>query len=175
MDNLDQVYYLAMESVSLLDNDEMGEQLAKVGSRNQKDFPKSVYEFAAKPVPLVEGAHVERYTLNISGAQTAFVDIHEIEETLIYIKIFFLFGIQQFIKTSSYDKKIDNLMHKNNGPPDMQASFKLRQFIGPKCLVYNPGDAVVITNNTIEMAQKEFQIHVYDFSLFDVLFPQAFY
>jgi len=174
MDNLDQVYYLAMESVGVLDNQEMGEQLAKINSRNQKDFPKYVYEFAVKPVPIFEGAEVERFTLNIPGAKTAFVDIHEVEEAFIYAKIFFLFGIQQFIKTSSYEKKIDALMHKNNGPPDMQASFKLRQFVGPKCLVYNPGDAVVITNNTTEMAQKEFQIHVYDFSLFDVLFPQAF-
>ena len=172
MNNLNQVYYLAMESISVLDNVEMAEQLSKIGSVNQKDFPKFVSDFAVKPQPIFGEASVERFTLNIPGSQKAFIDIHEIEETFIYAKIFFLFGIHQFLKISSYEKKIDGLMLENNGPPDMQASFNLRPHVGPNCLVYNPGDAVVITNSSVSMAQKEFQLHIYDFGIFEILFGQ---
>ena len=40
MNNLNQVFYLTKESIGLLSNSEMGDELKKIGSKNQKDFPK---------------------------------------------------------------------------------------------------------------------------------------
>jgi len=174
MDNVNQVYYLVMESLGILNNNELGEYLKKMGSFNQKDLPKFVSEHMVIPDTIVDGDVVDRFTLNIPGAKTAFIDVHSIDDTFIYAKLFFLFGIHQFMKIASYEKRIDTFMHENNGPPHMQASFKLRPIIGPNCLVYNPGDAVIVTNSIVTLSQKEHQIHIYDFTLFDLMFGQIF-
>jgi len=124
-----------------------------------------------KPEPMFQCDLVERFTLQIPGAQNAFIDTHEIDGITIYIKIFFLFNILQIINKSSYSKRIDNLMLKNNDFPNMQLSISFRKLTGQKnCYVYNHGNAVIISNSGISMAQQEFQIHIYDSDMFELLF-----
>ena len=53
MNNLNQVFYLTLESIGILDNIEMDKELKKIGSKNQKDFPNWVKEFAIKPVGII--------------------------------------------------------------------------------------------------------------------------
>ena len=171
MNNLNQVFYLAKESIGVLNNTEMSDKLKELGSKNQKDFPKWISEFAVQPVPILATASVDRFTLEVPGSKTAFIDIHEIDETFHYAKIFFLFGIHQFMKNSSYEKNIDTLMHENYDSPDMRASLKLRPLIGKDCLLYDSGDAIIVTSHSIVLTQKEFQIHIYDTELFALLFP----
>jgi hypothetical protein len=171
MNNLNQVFYLTKESIGVLDNSEMSDELKKIGSKNQKDFPKWISEFAVQPVPILATASVDRFTLEVPGAQTAFIDIHEIDDAFYYAKIFFLFGIHQFIKNSSYEKNIDSLMHENCGSPDMRASLQLKPIVGKDCLLYDSGDAVIVTNHSIVLTQKEFQIHIYEPEFFVLLFP----
>ncbi len=171
MNNLNQVFYLTKESIGVLDNSEMSDELKNIGSKNHNDFPKWMSEFAVQPVPILATASVDRFTLGVPGAQTAFIDIHEIDDAFHYAKIFFLFGIHQFIKNSSYEKNIDSLMHENCGSPNMKSSLQLRPLIGKNCLLYDSGDAVIVSNHLIVLTQKEFQIHIYEPDLFALLFP----
>ena len=62
-------------------------------------------------------------------------------------------------------------MHENCDSPDMRASLKLRPLIGKDCLLYDSGDAIIVTNHSIVLTQKEFQIHIYEPDLFVLLFP----
>ena len=174
MNNLNQVFYLTLESIGILDNIEMGEELKKIGSKNQKDLPNWVKEFAVKPVGIIETAQVDRFLISVPGANNACIDIHQIDDAFYYAKIFFLFGIHQFMKNSAYEKNIDSLMHENFAQPNMQSSLKFRPLIGKNCLVYTPGDVVVVTNRTTVLTQKEFQIHLYDPGLFDLTMGQIF-
>ncbi len=171
MDNLSQIYYLTMESIGMISNDEMGELLRKIGSVSHLELPEIFREIAIKPIPIIENAFVERFNINIKGSNHAFIDIHEMDDRLCYAKIFFLFGLHQLINIFSSEKKINSLMHENIGPPDMEASLTIRPFIGEKnSLVYNAGSSIVVTNNSIAITHKEFQIHIYESSFFRTLF-----
>jgi len=171
MDNLSQIYYLTMESIGTISNDQMGEHLRKIGSVSHLDLPRIFSEFAVKPVSVIENAIVERFNINIKGSNNAFIDIHEVEGKLCYAKIFFLFGLHQLIKISSSEKKINSLMNENIGPPNMEASLTMRGVILEKnSLVYNAGSSIVVTNNSITLTQREFQIHIYESSFFRLLF-----
>jgi len=174
MDNLHQVFYVALEAIGELDNAEFGDRLKKVKSINIRDFPAWIYESIVKPVPIVSDASVERYSIDIPGSNIAFIDNHEIHGVVCYSKLFFLFGVHQFLKSNKYSKIIDDLMFRNFGPPDMKTSLIMRPFVGNKCLAYRSDDVVVITDITTQLAQKEFQIHLYNYSFFQLISGNAF-
>lgn len=172
MKNLLPIYNVAIDSIDKINNEELSEKLIQLNCSNIKTLPNWIYQTMVKPQPIIPNANVERLSIHIKGSRNAFIDIHEIEGFVRYVKIFFLFGIAQFIKNSYYKKNIDTLMHENFGQPNMQSSFKIRLVIGKNCLVYTPGDAVVVTNHSIIFTQKEFQIHIYEPALFDLtMFP----
>lgn len=174
MDNLHQVFYVALEAIGELDNTELGNNLKKVKSTNIRDFPAWIYASIVKPMPIVSGASVERYSIDIPGSNIAFIDNHEIQGVVCYSKLFFLFGIHQFLKSSKYSKMIDELMLKNFGAPDMKTGLIMRPYVGDKCYVYRTDGTIIITNNTTQLTQKEFQIHLYNTSFFQSIIGKAF-
>ncbi len=163
MDNLQRIFYTASESIGVLCNEELEYNLSKLGASNIKKLPKWVWLEMGHPVPVVQGANVERLNFIIPGASLAYIDIHEIEDITIYIKIFIIFGIHKLLKHIKYNKVINDMMHKNYGTPNMETTISIKPYIGDGCLVYTGNrDHMVITNVSSTILLKEFQIHLYD-------------
>ena len=170
MNILDQLFYTVKDSIGVLDNVAMGEKLMQLNAVNQMSFPKWIADYYVKPVPIIESAIVDTFTIYIPSLIYSIIDIHEIESFVKYVKIIImidLIGLRQFVEILITRKKINTLMFHNFSSSNVEASQKLSALTGKKnCAVYSNNDLVVTTANSIYHLRKEFQIHVYDHELF---------
>jgi len=162
MNTIIPIFNTALNSINKINNEKLSEKFIKQNCSNIKDLPNWIYETMPRPEPLFTYANVERFSLDIRGSHNAFIDIHELDDLVIYVKIFIVFGILQFIKHSYYEKNIDSLMQKNFGSPDPMLSPQIKQMIGKNSYGYIKDDLVIITYKQNLLNTKEFQIHIYE-------------
>tara|TARA_B100001971_G_C18115688_1_gene496677 strand:+ start:459 stop:977 length:519 start_codon:yes stop_codon:yes gene_type:complete len=166
MNTIIPIFNTALNSINKINNEKLSEKFIKQNCSNIKDLPNWIYETMPRPEPLFTYANVERFSLDIRGSHNAFIDIHELDDLVIYVKIFIVFGILQFIKNSYYEKNIDSLMQKTCGAPDPILTLQIKPMIGKNSYVYIKDDLVIITYKQILLNTKEFQIHIYESNSF---------
>jgi len=167
---LPEIFKITEKSVGVLNNIEIAKELKQYNVINVKSLPDWKLEQSAQAVPIVENAIVDRLSINIPGSNIAYLDIHELFDSCQYAKIFMVFSLHKFIKISSIQKNIESLICEICGPADSKASQRFNSISGNNCTLYDSGGNVVVTNHGKAYAEKEFQIHVYDFDFFDTLF-----
>lgn len=170
MGNLNRVFHVAKEAIGTINNGEIDDELESIGARNILTFPSLILDTMVKPVPVVQGADVERYSINVENSNTSFVDVHSYESEIIYVRVFFLYGIHQIFKIKGSRKKIDILAQKHFGNPDLSLTHLIQAVVGVESLTYREDNVALITNVTAAMGQKEFQLHLYQGDFFTALF-----
>ncbi len=170
MGNLNRVFHIAMKSIGTLNDGTIEDELDSIGAANIKTFPGWILQTMVKPVPVLAGADVERYSVDVENANTSFIDIHTYEDEIMYVKIFFLYNVHQIFKIKGAEKKVSVLAQKHFGIHDDMLTQMLRPVVGQDNRTYLKDNVALVTCVSSAMAQKEFQIHLYLRSFFEALF-----
>lgn len=107
MDHLAQLFSIAKKSIGSLNNLELGNELRLLNSYTKNDlsgWSKRMAECSVQPDPILPYDNVERFFIVIPGSRYAFMDIHEINDIVGYIKIFFLLKYIKLLQTKSIKK-----------------------------------------------------------------------
>ncbi len=170
MGNLNRVFHIANNAIGKASDGTIEDELESIGAANIKTFPSWILQTMVKPVPVLAGAEVERYSIDVENANTSFIDIHTYEEEIMYAKIFFLYSIHQIFKIKGAGKKVSVLAQKHFGNHDDMLTQRLRPVVGPENRTYMQDNVALVTCVSSAMAQKEFQLHFYLRGFFEALF-----
>ncbi len=175
MNSLIKIFNLVQESVGLVNMKKFEQSLELLGASNIKIIPKWLRSTMVQPIPIIHEANVERFNIKVHNAHVSYLDAHEIDNIIIYTKIFFVFDFYdalQLFMIFKYRRLVNEIMQSNYGKPNKKLSHLLKLYTGENLTAYiNNNEIIAVTNaSTALYLFKEFQIHHYEKPLFELLF-----
>jgi len=170
------VFEIAFESIDKKSLSQIDMELKEIKAYNQNELPIWLSNLTVTPSPIVPNALVDRYGFVLPSAKPAHIDIHELGGKIKYIKIFFLFEYFQLFKKKHYTKIINSVVEEKMGLPDTELTNKMRLILDKNSTSYKSDDhdIIIVIANTTVLTKTEFQIHIYDGSMFDILMGTPF-